>query len=357
MKLRATAPGKMILLGEYAVLEGAPAVVAAVNRFAGCEFREHGQPFYRVSASVLSKDSVRFTISDDFRVIFSNDVSAADREALRFFSGAMEAVLHTRPGGSPQLPLGAFSLDTTDFYDPALRRKFGFGSSAALVSALTGLLHRLMGAEADSSDALFPEAFRVHKQVQGGAGSGADVAAAIYGGILRFQKRNDRPEPQVQPLRLPQQLHMTVVWSGTSASTTALVEAVQGLRANKPAQYAQLLEEMSCLSAAGIEALNRGDTGAFCDAVRAYHAHMEMLGQAAGVEIVSRPHRELAALANKFGAAYKPSGAGGGDVGIAFSDDPRALTALQKAWQKAGFYPLAVEITGQGLKITENEVV
>ena len=34
MSIRARAPGKVVALGEYAVLEGAPALVLAVDRYA-----------------------------------------------------------------------------------------------------------------------------------------------------------------------------------------------------------------------------------------------------------------------------------------------------------------------------------
>ncbi|MEO0813545.1 MAG: hypothetical protein AAFY60_11835, partial [Myxococcota bacterium] len=54
------------------------------------------------------------------------------------------------------------------------------------------------------------------------------------------------------------------------------------------------------------------------DAVSSFGEQMEALGQAAGISIVSEAHRHHRSVAQRFGAVYKPSGAGGGDIGVAF---------------------------------------
>ena len=66
------------------------------------------------------------------------------------------------------------------------------------------------------------------------------------------------------------------------------------------------------------------DTGELIASIAAAHLGMEMLGQAAGVPIVTPVLAHAALVAGEVGGAAKPSGAGGGDVGIAFLPDPEA---------------------------------
>ena len=70
-----------------------------------------------------------------------------------------------------------------------------------------------------------------------------------------------------------------------------------------------------------------------------------------GAEIVTAEHREIARHAKRFGVAYKVSGAGGGDLGVAFSADPEALAAFKEAaGEKYGVVELRVDTTGLTLE-------
>ncbi len=96
--------------------------------------------------------------------------------------------------------------------------KLGVGSSAALVAALAAALSALGGAALGLA-ALYD----IHARFQGG-GSGLDVAAAVTGGVIRFQDR------RVVPARLPP-LHKTFVFAGTSTRTSDLVARFDAWRA------------------------------------------------------------------------------------------------------------------------------
>jgi len=161
------APGKLVLLGEYAVLDGAPAVVCAVDRGVRCvltpsERREHITP------------------GDD-----------------RFVAAALDAC---------DAPAGTYTFSTWNPVDA--ETKVGFGHSAA---ATVAALH----AAGLRGDELLARALAVHHQVQG-SGSGVDVAASAVGGVLRFQAGAASPLPAIEPI---------VVWSGASALTGPRVSA------------------------------------------------------------------------------------------------------------------------------------
>ena len=57
---------------------------------------------------------------------------------------------------------------------------------------------------------------------------------------------------------------------------------------------------------------------------------MDSLGSRIGAEIVTREHRDVSRIAEDCGVAYKVSGAGGGDLGLAFGGDSSALERFKK---------------------------
>ena len=68
---------------------------------------------------------------------------------------------------------------TSDFSE-----QVGLGSSAAVTAATLGVLAHL---ESNfDPDTIFKRGFEVIRQVQG-TGSGADLAASVYGGILKYR--------------------------------------------------------------------------------------------------------------------------------------------------------------------------
>lgn len=149
------APGKLVIVGEYAVVDGAPAVVLAIDRGVRCEVRQG--------------EGIETPDGDDRFV----------RPALE---GAPRALYRFRAWNPVDLP-----------------GKPGFGGSAAACVAAC------LAAGRPGSDA-----FEIHRQVQGG-GSGLDVAASLAGGLIRFQAG------RVEALQA--ELVLSVIWSGWSAAT------------------------------------------------------------------------------------------------------------------------------------------
>ena len=155
----ATAPGKLIVTGEYAVLDGTPAIVLAVDRRAIA--RRNATP--RGSSPFL--------------------LAVADEIAAR-----------RGPGDEAARAALEISVDSTAFYHRIT--KLGIGSSAAVTVAATALA---LGTT-DRAEVL-AVALAAHARAQGprGArGSGADIAAAVYGGTLVFSLA---PRPPASPER------------------------------------------------------------------------------------------------------------------------------------------------------------
>jgi phosphomevalonate kinase len=72
------------------------------------------------------------------------------------------------------------------------------------------------------------------------------------------------------------------------------------------------------------------------------------LGEETGIPILTPPLARLVAAARRAGAVGKPSGAGGGDCGIAFATSLGQAEAVRAAWREEGIVPLPLAIAADG---------
>lgn len=299
IRLGASAPGKALLCGEYAVLEGAPAIVAAVDR--------------RVE------------------VRWSDDEAPMPPEVV----ATLERAQH-RCGSVP----GSLRIDAS-----RLRRdgvKLGLGSSAAAAVATAGAVFATQGQ--DLSDPavvrrVFECAFDGHAAVAP-QGSGVDVAASAFGGFLRFIR--DERAIHTKPCPAPSDLVIHLVWTGHAARTSDLVARVRELEARDPRRFATSIDRLKELASEFAKAFESGDGESVVSVARAYSEAMASLGKAAGAPIVEARLHAAHALAARFSGSAKPCGAGGGDVAIAFFTDPEAAGAFELACGQEGLHPIEV---------------
>ncbi len=351
MRIEALAPAKLVLIGEYAVLDGAPAIVAAVDRLV------------RVELSPAPMDAPRpWSIRSDLGGGQASSLTFDEQGALRpgdAWRRPVDMVLERavrssgmRPG---DLPGGELVIESAALFVGAGETKLGLGSSAAVVTALSAALQDALvyWNLQDAAPASLSEALAAHRQVQQGAGSGVDVAASLAGGVLRYQLVDGRPEGR--GLHLPPGIGFRAVWTGAPASTRHLVDGVRAWRATDPEPFAALMAEMSTLAHEAVEACESGSAADFLAAVSNYHAAMDRLGQQAGLPIVTEPHRTLAGVAAAAGVAYKPSGAGGGDVGLLFAASEPALVEAGRLAEQAGYRLLDLGIHPAGVTVERHE--
>ncbi|HSL17062.1 MAG TPA: hypothetical protein VLB51_04070 [Methylomirabilota bacterium] len=340
-----SAPGKLVLLGEYAVLFGHPAVVAAVNRRARVEVRPSDGSRWQVGAPGYAEDPVAFEIrADGVRWL-----EPADGDVGRW--ALVEQVFAWLPSAGVDLAAGepaSLVLDTRAFFHdgPGGPAKLGLGSSAALATALAAALLRRGGGAAPSLDALLD----LHRRFQDGRGSGVDLAAALAGGILEYRLIADGATASVEPVTLPEGLHTVVAWTGRSTSTARFLERLDRCLADGDRTVADLIAGLGEVAGEGVAHLRAGSVSRWLDDVDRFVAGLEALGEAAGIDILSEAHRELRRIARAAGLRYKPSGAGGGDVGVAFTDDPGAAAVFAGAATGAGFDVLGLGWDPAGLR-------
>lgn len=304
----ASAPGKLMVSGEYAVLDGAEAVVAAVDRRA----------YVRLQPGVPQAPPLPPEV-------------LATRACVEARLGPVE---------------GALSLDVAELQQGG--KKLGLGSSAAAAAATAAVLISAHGRplQDPAVRALCLElALEGHRAVAPD-GSGADVAASALGGFVRFRKLGDGVE--THPLDWPAALLPVVVWTGQPARTSNLVAQVRALAAADPNRYRY------CMSALGeeadqlVSALLAADLPAVLESFHAYGSAMQALGEAAGVGIVNDIIAHVRTLAERVGGAAKPSGAGGGDVALALFTDPGGAEAFRAGCARAGIEVLSLLLGASG---------
>jgi phosphomevalonate kinase len=322
----ASAPGKVVLSGEYAVLDGAPAICMAVDRRARVRIEATGDDFHEVIAPGHVDEPRRFLVRDG---IFGWLDSSDEFELL-------EHVWRTsgvdRQGGL------ALELDTSAFLDPVRGCKTGIGSSAALAVALAFALHEL-----DPVGAVPMEvAHQAHLDFQGGLGSGVDIATSGAGGLVdyRMKKRT------VSRLAMPDGLECRLFWSGSPASTGKKL-ARYSAGGSKPSRAA-----LDYAARRMAQAWASGSARAVLDEYREYVEVLRVFNADHDLGIFAAGHEELTALADAAGLIYKPCGAGGGDIGILLADNAESADAFIASKLPAAFKKLDLQCDEHGVEVT-----
>jgi phosphomevalonate kinase len=332
------APGKVLLFGEYAVLHGAPAVVVAVASSARCT--RHGA---LAGVVVEGLGFGRIAVPPD-------GVAGAD---LPFARALLD---RARRAHTAQPRPGRYVLDTSAFRsaNPKLPGKLGLGSSAAA----TVVLARALDPTADAATR-FAWAHAAHRAVQGG-GSGADIAASAFGGGLRYRwfERAERAGPlaggpgwvpvgaggaEITALPLLGR-SVCLAWSGTSASTPALMARVRAYAAADPSGHAAQMAALGAAAVAGESALVAQDGAALVAAAAEGRAALLALGEAAQAPLITPELEALHLLASRLGGVAKPTGAGGGDLVWLVGRDAEHEARLAAEAEAAGFGVLRTQV-------------
>ncbi|MCC6526576.1 MAG: mevalonate kinase [Polyangiaceae bacterium] len=300
------ASGKLILLGEHAVVYGVPALAVGISR--GLEARA-----WRVAAR--AERSAAPDARPGLDVIgrhTSEDATLAAAYAALLAAG--------EPVAGDDLAVRVHG-DLT----PGVGLGFSAAAAVAIARAVESLVHGGAAVPAVQARAMAWE------RVFHGNPSGVDTAAALLGGCIRYT-RAEGP----RPFDPPACFELCVGFTGTAASTAAMVARVAELRNAEPARFEAELAEVGGLVAQAIAALERSELarlGALLDRNQGLLAGWGVSTDA--IDVLCRTARAAGALGAKL------SGSGGGGVVVALvgpgGDDGRAATRVLEAWRRLGF--------------------
>ena len=300
---RTSAPGKLFLSGEYAVLEGAVAVVTTVDA--------------RATAII-------------------GDVSTHVSSVLQAVADMVSGEIFTDRPPDVHVNSDVFLANGI---------KLGLGSSAAVCAAACGLLFEHAGLPIDGNrDRILEIASKAHFTAQGSRGSGADVAAGVLGGTILFSAKG------IRPMASEPGICAKVVWTGRASSTVELLGRVSDLERSDRPGYRRRMDDLLDLAGELEEAYSLGEAKRIVDLTSEYGLAMKRLGNEAGAPVVTREHERVMTIAAAAGGAAKPSGAGGGDCAVAVFATPREAALFENRCAKDGLRILDLRLHVEGLR-------
>jgi mevalonate kinase len=306
MTTTSSAPGKVYLFGEHAVVYGEPAVPCAIERRARVTVTERDDDRLRVDASDLSIEG--FTVEYGGSTDEQPDVDvptplleAATGYVDSAVSQARDATDRPNAGFDVQIeseiPLGA-----------------GLGSSAAVAVAGIDAATRELGVDLDARE-VADRAYRVEHDVQDGEASRADTFCSAMGGAVRVEGDD------CSTLKAPD-LPFVVGYDGTGYDTGELVAGVRALR-EEYGFAADTVSTIGDLVREGERALAAGDTAELGRLMDFNHGLLSALGVSArSLENMVWAARDGGALGAKL------TGAGGGGSIVALDEGDGVETAL-----------------------------
>lgn len=216
--IRVSAPGSLMLLGEHAVLHGRRALVCAINKRMSVTLSEISEPLLQIVSDLGIYEAPLLALRDhpDFRFVLDAVEQYPQKQGVRL-------VIESE-----------FSSD------------IGFGSSAAVTVATHAAL---MGDFKNKLD-LFERSLATIHRVQG-RGSGADVAASVFGGAVayRFEPREICPMAEAFPL--------TAVYSGSKMKTADVIRYLEERRALNADYFERIFDRMDASVGEAIEDFSR----------------------------------------------------------------------------------------------------
>lgn len=347
------APGKLFVAGEYGVVRaGNPAVLIAVDRAVTARVSPVRRAFgVRVASEQWGEER-------DYAPV-SAEAPASEQQREPIFHALDVLVEYCGP-------LPALDIHVSSTLDDSDGRKYGFGSSGAVVVATIGATARALNIALSPRELFKLSALAV---LDGNVrASCADVATSVLGGWVLYRSfdreavRDLRaregvksalaapwPGLALESLDMPHALETVIGWSGAPASTRSLVAQVDQAARAGLLDFEAFARENATHVERFVEAMRTGST---IDAMRVLECvlvQLRALDVAAGgsegpLGIETPELRAMTEIAVAHGAAAKLSGAGGGDCVLALAPNADVATAVRQAWRRAGMIALNVGV-------------
>jgi phosphomevalonate kinase len=378
--VRVRAPLKLVLAGEYAVLEpGSFGVVAAVARYVSCTASKAMEGVTISAPGIVSADAHAPGPPPDGALRFE-PASEEDARRLAFVRlAAAVAYRYVADVGLTPRPL-AIECESEGGLLRTLRKdgtteavKLGLGTSAGAAVSTAAAVLAAHGVPIDRPTyrrAFFRLALLAHTRAQGDRGSGIDVAASAHGGLLeygrgdiRWIRRAERtgatpleivrgpwPGQHVEQLPVPRGLILIAGFTGAASATVDMLAGVERWKHERPIEHEKFIRDSQRAARGLAVALRKNDPAEIIANVGLARRSLVYLGERTGLPVETPLLEKLAAVAREAGGCGKLSGAGGGDCGYALAFSEGSAKEIEEGWREAGIIPIRLEVAPRGVR-------
>ncbi len=325
----ATAPGKVTLFGEHAVVYGHPALVAAISRRVRVVVERLDEPKLVVSSSNLPIRGLNLELRGD-------EIRAAvdTRLALRLLSYVLEALeVVDQHLGVEEKPGLRITIDSD------MPVSAGLGTSASITVATIAAYSALRGAKL-KRETIARLGHMVEKRVQGAA-SPMDTAIATYGGLLVIEPGRSPPYRVLEAVSPP----LVIGYTPREGTTAELVARVRMLRERYPDLVDMVMESIGRLTRRALDELLSGRLDSLGELMDMNHSLLRALG------VSTKKLDDMVNAAKVAGAlGAKLTGAGGGGSMIALCPE-KLRSHVEASIRAVGGSIIEANTGGEGVKV------
>jgi len=290
-----SAPGKIHLMGEHAVVYGKPALLAAIDK--------------RCFVELTKRDDKKIVLiasnTTDFVTITEEEILTKDKKNLQLFDYVMLIMQQALLYYHKSFPSG-FSLVINN----QIPQGRGLGSSAAIAVSVAGAITLFLRENFDKEK--INEIAFLAEQFVHGTPSGGDNSASCFGGFVWFRKEtNDLKIIQQVSLELTEEMKSSfyLLDTGKPDETTGeMVGLVKKFVDKNPKKAKKIFDEQEELAKNLVTALVH-NIDSVLEIIRKGEKNLEVLG------VVSSSVKKIVKVIEKAGGAAKICGAGGREKG------------------------------------------
>ena len=316
MKIETTASGKVFLSGEYMALEGGRAITLSSPQNAKVSISENNES-NNILFSSMSDHEYPFKIDEDMKVIWLEDdpkhLGNILKESINQFDKSFSGRY--------------ISIDTSEFFHH--HRKIGIGSSSAVSVASTKALNQLFDLRLTPKE-IISHSRAIHNRAQDSIGSGFDIITSSMEARALSCRVLDNGGYEYEQIELPESIKIFVVINDEYVQTSEMIDRYKAAK-NQYSDYfyqnaPQMMSELEHL----YDSILKKDNKSILRYLNRYNELLVDMDNKFNIGVFTN-HHELIKLARDGGVFYKPSGSGGGDIGLLISDDKNKLdTVCQK---------------------------
>ena len=302
-----TGYGKVILLGEHAVVYGSRAIAAPIPLA------------MQARVSPGKREGVHLIIP---RWGVEEQLAKGAKYKYSIFQ-SLELILN-------ELDLRQQNMQIEVF--PHIPRAMGLGGSAALAVAIIRALSDTF--RLNLSDERVAELSYQSETIVHGRASGIDNTLATYGRFIKFRKGSP---PEIEPLSLPEPLRVVIGLTWTESLTATMVNKVRKAWEGRKPLYERIFDEIDDLALMAEEAISEADW------VRLGELMNINQGLLNALQVSGRELEEVIDIARSNGAlGAKLTGGGGGGAMIAICPENAELVAA--AIQASGYQAMIADL-------------